>query len=108
MKFVVYREKFYYPYSFPWHSSDIQINQKLKFFGSDQMQMQMAKLLSPAFVLRTADFFRSREGDLLFHPEKNILCYISPQNLFEISRKAKKSMTFRHCVDTYALLNYLI
>ena len=52
--------------------------------------MQMAKFLSPAFVLRTADFFRSREGDLLFHPEKNIWCYISPQNLFEISSKAKK------------------
>ena len=85
---TAYNKKFYYPYSFPWHSSDIQINQKLKFFGTHQMQM--AKLLSPAFVLRTADFFRSREGDLLFHPEKNILCYISPQNLFEISSKAKK------------------
>jgi len=85
---TAYNKKFYYPYSFPWHSSDIQINQKLKFFGADQMHM--AKLLSPAFVLRVADFFQSREGDLLFHPEKSILCYISPQDLFEISSKAKK------------------
>ena len=78
-------KKFYYPYSYPWHSSDIQINQHLKFYGSDEMET--AKLMTPAFVLRLADFFKNREGDLLFHPESKMLCYIGPHDLFKISSK---------------------
>lgn len=78
-------KKFYYPYSYPWHSSDIQINQRLKFYGSDEMET--AKLMTPAFVLRLADFFKNREGDLLFHPESKMLCYIGPHDLFKISSK---------------------
>ncbi|RKG52995.1 hypothetical protein D7V64_08350 [Acinetobacter cumulans] len=78
-------KKFYYPYSYPWHSSDIQINQRLKFYGSDEMET--AKLTTPAFVLRLADFFKNREGDLLFHPESKMLCYIGPHDLFKISSK---------------------
>lgn len=76
---------FYYPYSFPWHSSDIQINQRLKFYGSDEMQT--AKLMSPGFVLRTADFFQHRQGDLMFHPNSHILCFLGPQDLFKVSSK---------------------
>lgn len=78
-------KKFYYPYSYPWHSSDIQINQRLKFYGSDEMEI--AKLMTPAFVLRLADFFKNREGDLLFHPESKVLCYLGPHDLFKISSK---------------------
>ena len=76
---------FYYPFSFPWNSSDIQINQKLKFYGSDEMNT--AKLMSPGFVLRVADFFKNRHGDLMFHPQSNILCFLGPQDLFKISSK---------------------
>lgn len=79
---------FYYPYSFPWHSSDIQINQKLKFYGSDEMNT--AKLMSPGFVLRAADFFQSRQGDLMFHPVSKILCFLGPQDLFQVSSKSSK------------------
>jgi len=80
-------KKLYYPYSYPWHSSDIQINQRLKFYGSDEMNS--AKLLTPGFVLRIADFFQQRDGDLLFHPESKMLCYIGTQDLFKVSSKAK-------------------
>ena len=85
---TTHNKKFDAPYRFPWRSSDIQINQKLNFFGSDPMDM--AKRLSPGFVMRIANFFKNREGDLLFHPDKDILCYMSSRNLFEISSKAKK------------------
>lgn len=76
------------PYSFPWHTSDIQINQKLNIFGSDEMQM--AKLLTPAFVLRLDEFFAQRQGDLIFHPDSHILCFLGPADLFHISSRAKK------------------
>ena len=75
------------PYLFPWHSSDIQTNQKLKIFGSDDMQS--AKMLSPAFVLKLADFFEQRQGDLIFHPTQGTLCFLGPVNLFKISTQAK-------------------
>ncbi|RZJ22330.1 hypothetical protein [Acinetobacter sp.] len=78
---------FYYPYSFPWHTSDIQINQKLNIFGSDEMQM--AKQLTPAFVLRLDEFFAQRQGDLIFHPDSHILCFLGPADLFHISTRAK-------------------
>lgn len=80
-------KEFYYPYSFPWHTSDIQINQKLNIFGSDEMQM--AKLLTPAFVLRLDEFFAQRQGDLIFHPDSHILCFLGPADLFHISSRAK-------------------
>ncbi|MEZ2901883.1 hypothetical protein ACBQ24_03855 [Acinetobacter terrestris] len=82
------RKSFYYPYSFPWHTSDIQTNEKLKIFGSDEMQT--AKLLSPAFVLKLADFFAQRQGDLMFHPTSHTLCFLGPADLFKISTRAKK------------------
>ncbi|MCL6231797.1 hypothetical protein [Acinetobacter amyesii] len=81
-------KNFGYPYSFPWHSSDIQTNQKLKFYGENQMEI--AKLLSPGFVLRLADFFQNREGDLLFHPSHRIMCYLGSTDLFKVSSKAKR------------------
>ncbi|MFV5490596.1 hypothetical protein [Acinetobacter sp. ASP199] len=77
------KRKFYHPYSHPWHSSDIRTNQRLGFYGSNPMQM--AKLLTPGFVMRLADFFEQRQGDLLFHPEKHMLCYLGPHDLFKVS-----------------------
>ena len=74
-------------YRFPWHTSDIQTNQKLNIFGSDEMQT--AKLLTPAFVLKLADFFEQRQGDLMFHPTRSTLCFLGPLNLFKISTQAK-------------------
>ncbi|MHA3893053.1 hypothetical protein [Acinetobacter sp. GXMZU3951] len=80
-------KSFGYPYSFAWQTSDIQTNQRLKIYGCDQMQL--AKMLTPATVLRIADFFQYRSGDLLFHPESNVLCYLGPHDLFKISSKAE-------------------
>ncbi|CAB1217457.1 hypothetical protein [Acinetobacter bouvetii] len=81
-------KEFDYPYSFPWHTSDIQINQKLNIFGNDEMHM--AKLLTPAFVLKLDQFFAQRQGDLMFHPDSQLLCFLGPANLFQISSRAKK------------------
>ena len=81
------RKNFYYPYSFPWHTSDIQTNQKLNIFGSNEMQT--AKLLSSAFVLKLADFFAQRQGDLMFHPTSHTLCFLGSADLFKISSQAK-------------------
>lgn len=80
-------KEFHEPYHFPWHTSDIQTNQKLNIFGSDELQT--AKLLTPAFVLKLADFFAHREGDLMFHPSSHTLCFLGTKDLFKISSKAK-------------------
>ncbi len=77
------RRKFSPAYPHPWHSSDIRTNQKLKFYGSDPMHM--AKLLTPGMVMRLSNFFEQRQGDLLFHPEKHMLCYLGPHDLFQVS-----------------------
>ncbi|MDV2469803.1 hypothetical protein QR674_12505 [Acinetobacter chinensis] len=82
-------KSFYYPYSFPWQTSDIQSNEKLRFFGSDRLEV--VKLLTPAMVLKLSDFFAQRHGDLMFHPDKNMLCFLGPSNLFHMnSRNTKK------------------
>ena len=80
-------KSFHAPYTQPWQTSDIQINQKLNIFGSDEMNT--AKLLSPAFVLKLADFFAQRQGDLIFHPSRHILCFLGSADLFKISSRAK-------------------
>lgn len=98
-------KKFYYPYDYDWHSSDIQTNQKLKFYGSDPLQM--AKIMSPGFVLRLADFFAHRQGDLLFHPEKQLLCYLGPHDLFKVSSRQKQIndiSTLRGHLRTFKLI----
>ena len=46
-------------------------------------------LLSTAMVLKLDDFFQHQQGDLLFHPERNTLCFLGNRNLLEISSKAK-------------------
>ena len=79
--------KFYYPYTYDWHSSDIQINQNLKFYGSDPLQT--AKIMTPNFVLRLSDFFNNRQGDLVFHAENKMLCYLGPHDLFKASSRNK-------------------
>jgi hypothetical protein len=79
---------FYYPYSFPWQTSDILLNQKIKIFGSNQIDM--VKQLSPSMVLRFADFFDKQHGNLLFHPEKNCLCFLGMKDLFQIQSKKNK------------------
>lgn len=81
------RRKFYYPYSHPWHSSDIRTNQRLNFYGCDPLNM--AKLLTPGFVLRLGNFFENRQGDLLFHPTQHMLCYLGPHDLFKASSRNK-------------------
>ena len=63
--------------------------------------MQTAKLLSPGFVLRLADFFAQRQGDLLFHPENRMLCYLGPRDLFQVSSK------HRHINDISTLRGHL-
>ncbi|ANF82480.1 hypothetical protein A3K93_09950 [Acinetobacter sp. NCu2D-2] len=80
--------KFYYPYTSPWHSSDIQANQRLKFYGTDSLQT--AKMMSPGFVLRLTEFFHDRQGDLLFHPEQRVMCYLGPHDLFKVSSRQKQ------------------
>src|SRR5690606_29744649 len=81
------RRKFYYPYSHPWHSSDIRTNQRLSFYG--RAPTHGAKLLSPGVVLRLADFFAQHQGDFLFHPENRMLCYLGPHGLFQVASRQR-------------------
>ena len=76
---------FFAPYTSSWQSSDILINQKLKIFGLDQHQL--AKEVGPSMTLKLHDFFEHFTGDLIYHHEEQILCYVGEQNLFQTASK---------------------
>lgn len=79
------RSRFFAPYTSSWQSSDILINQKLKIFGLDQHQL--AKEVGPSMTLKLHDFFEHFTGDLIYHHEEQILCYVGEQNLFQTASK---------------------
>lgn len=75
------RRAFEEPFTERWHSSDIYINQQLRIFG--QFEQQLAHNMTPAFSLKLSDFFNEHQGDLIYHHEKEILCFLGKKNLFE-------------------------
>lgn len=79
------RDRFFHPYTQDWHSSDIQLNQKLNIFGYDQHQL--ARSISPALTLKLNDLFEDLKGDLVIHFQENILCYMVEQDLFRTMSK---------------------
>ena len=79
------RSRFFEPYTSSWQSSDILINQELNIFGVDQHQL--AKEIGPSLTLKLYDFFQHFTGDLIYHHEEQILCYLGEQNLFQTASK---------------------
>ncbi|ENX36808.1 hypothetical protein F889_00058 [Acinetobacter colistiniresistens] len=79
------RSRFFEPYTRSWQSSDILINQELNIFGLNQHQL--AKEVSPSLTLKLHDFFQHFTGDLIYHHQEQILCYVGEQNLFETASK---------------------
>ena len=79
------RSRFFEPYTSSWQSSDILINQELNIFGLDQHQL--AKEISPSLTLKLNDFFQHFTGDLIYHHQEQILCYVGAQNLFQTASK---------------------
>jgi len=79
------RSRFFEPYTSSWQSSDILINQELNIFGLDQHQL--AKEISPSLTLKLHDFFQHFTGDLIYHHQEQILCYVGEQNLFQTASK---------------------
>lgn len=85
------RDRFFYPYTQSWRSSDIQLNQNLKIFGYDQQQL--ARTIRPTLTLKLSDFFKDTQGDLVIHFDEHILCYMGEQNLFRtISKKPRQDI----------------
>ncbi|MEG0486764.1 MAG: hypothetical protein RR575_02380 [Acinetobacter sp.] len=78
-------DEFIAPYTQSWKTSDILVNQNLHIFGLNQHQL--AKTISPSITLKLSDFFQHYSGDIVYHFEENMLCYLGDQNLFNISRK---------------------
>ncbi|MFX5701018.1 hypothetical protein ABTE07_19305, partial [Acinetobacter baumannii] len=66
-------------------STDILINQELNIFGTDQHQL--AKEIGPSLTLKLHDFFQHFTGDLIYHHEEQILCYLGEQDLFQTTSK---------------------
>lgn len=75
------------PYIYPWQSSDIQTNQRINIFGCHPLEM--AKVLTPSFNLKLVRFFEKQNGDLVIHPQNNILCFLSTTDLFKIKSSVK-------------------
>lgn len=82
------RDRFFAPYTQTWNTSDILINQRLHIFGHDQHQL--ARSISPSMTLKLGDFFQHYSGDVVYHFEENMCCYMGDQNLFYILRKKQK------------------
>ena len=79
------RNDFIEPYTQTWSTSDILVNQSLHIFGYDQQQL--ARSISPSMTLKLSDFFQNYSGDVVYHFQENMLCYLGDQNLFRVSRK---------------------
>ncbi len=79
------RSRFFAPYTSSWESSDIMINKELNIFGFDQHQL--AKEISPSMTLKLHDFFQHFTGDLIYHHQEPIVCYLGAQNLFQTASK---------------------
>lgn len=79
------RSRFFAPYLTEWQSTDILVNQKLNIFGT--AQHQLAKEVSPSLTLKLNDFFQHFKGDLIYHHEEQILCYLGEQDLFQNTSK---------------------
>ena len=78
-------DEFIAPYTQGWKTSDILVNQNLHIFGLDQHQL--ARTISPSITLKLSDFFQHYSGDIVYHFEENMLCYMGDQNLFHLSRR---------------------
>ena len=81
-------DEFIPPYTLSWKTADILVNQNLNIFGYDQQQL--ARTISPSITLKLSDFFQNYKGDVVYHYEENMLCYVGDQDLFRISRKKQK------------------
>lgn len=83
-------KKLPYPYHLQWHSSDIQIRQRLYIGGENPLEL--AKKMTPALTLKLAEFFRQREGELYINPNQNMLCYLGKDPLMQIQRQHHKKI----------------
>lgn len=82
------QNKFIEPYTQTWLSSDILVNQNLYIFGYDQHQL--AKTISPSLTLKLSDFFQDYSGDIIYHFQENIFCYMGPKNLLSLPKQRQK------------------
>lgn len=94
------RSRFFEPYGSVWESSDISVNRNLKIFG--RSQHELAKSISPSMTLKLHDFFQHFKGDLIYHHQEQILCYVGNKTYYKQPVSAIKSMIFLHYVDIYA------
>ena len=101
------RRSFEEPFTERWHSSDIYINQHLRIFG--QFEQQLAHNMNPALSLKLSDFFNEHQGDLIYHTDKEILCFLGIKNLFEPQKQKLEIENISHLrghLRTFRLAHY--
>ena len=82
------RHAFFEPYTQKWSTSDILVNENLNIFGHDQNQL--ARHISPMMTLKLSDFFQDYSGEVVFHFEEDMLCYMGDQNLLQHRQNIEK------------------
>lgn len=95
------------PYTERWYSSDIVMNEQLQIYGIDAFNT--AKQLSPSLTLKLDDFFKQFKGNLIFHADERIACYLGEQNLFTVQSKKTEIQEISHLrghLRTLGMLNY--
>jgi hypothetical protein len=61
--------------------------------------------MSPSLTLKLHDFFQHFSGDLIYHHEEQILCYLGEQNLSKPPVSVVKFMIFLHYIGHLRTMN---
>lgn len=85
---------FFEPYTKKWSTSDIFLNENVSIFGYDQQQL--ARIISPMLTLKLSDFFQNYSGEVIFHFEEKMLCYMGDQNLLARRQQKQKIRDTSH------------
>lgn len=71
------------PYLFAWSSADIFSQRKLNIYGCGAFQL--GRILSPKMTLKLAEFYQQHNGELVFHHQESVVCYLGEKDLFAVS-----------------------
>ncbi|EZQ11592.1 hypothetical protein [Acinetobacter sp. Ver3] len=97
------------PYTERWESSDLELRKKVQIYGTDRLQL--AKIMTPSTTLKLIKFYRIHQGDLIFHPHDQIMCYLGDRDLFDVTHKLeikeiKNISALRGYLRTLTMPNY--
>ena len=59
--------------------------------------------MTPSTTLKLIKFYRIHQGDLIFHPHDQIMCYLGDRDLFDVTH----NLEIKEIINISALRGYL-